>query len=471
MSPNMSHRFAANASSIRYLCSGASLGLVFFAATINPGPVRAQVLAAAKRPVAEAAQAAQPAAVQYTGPGSCSSSSCHGSVQPRKETRVLQNEYSTWVVRDRHAKAFEVLSGAVAQRMARILKLSKAEEAPKCLACHALAVPVEKQARTFSLRDGVSCENCHGPASAWLGPHTTRGWTHAQSVAAGMIDTKNLVKRTEKCLSCHLGTADNFVDHEMIAAGHPDLYFELAAFTATMPAHWKEPLAEDPWREVRAWSVGQAVQLREALEQLARRADRGSWPEFAELQCYACHHALTTPEQSWRQERGYAGRRAGDPPWNASRFVVLRSLARMANPDASRQLEEAISRIAELTSRVDSDRKAVAATARAASAAADALARQSNNMKLSPADVLRLQKLICADGDYIAQNGERAAEQAAMALDSIFTAYARNVHPQNEKAVREAIEGLFQQVQNPSAFRPQSFSAQMGRVNALLGGS
>ena len=459
------------ASSIKRQCSCALLGLMLFAANLMPVPIRAQNISAGARPAAQAAQTAQPSAAQYTGPGSCSSSSCHGSVQPRKETRVLQNEYSTWVVRDRHAKAFEVLSSDVAQRMARILKLSKAEEAPKCLACHALAVPVEKQARTFSVRDGVSCENCHGPASAWLGPHTTRGWTHAQSVSAGMFDSKDLIRRSEKCLTCHLGTAEQFVDHEMLAAGHPDLYFELAAFTATMPAHWKEPITEDPWREVRAWSVGQAVQMREALEQLTRRAERGPWPEFAEMQCYACHHALTTPEQSWRQQRGYAGRRAGDPPWNASRFVVLRSWARMVNPETARQLEEAVNRIAELTSRLDADRKAVANAARAGSAAADALARQANGMKFNPEMVLRLQKLICADGEYVAQNGERAAEQAAMALDSIYTAYARNVRPQNEKAVREAIEVLFQQVQNPSAFRPQSFTAQMGRVNALLGGS
>jgi hypothetical protein len=34
-----------------------------------------------------------------------------------------------------------------------------------------------------------------------------------------MYDTRNLEKRSEKCLTCHLGTADKFVDHEMIAAG------------------------------------------------------------------------------------------------------------------------------------------------------------------------------------------------------------------------------------------------------------
>jgi len=28
------------------------------------------------------------------------------------------------------------------------------------------------------------------------------------------------------------GTKNKFVDHEMIAAGHPDLYFELDSFSA-----------------------------------------------------------------------------------------------------------------------------------------------------------------------------------------------------------------------------------------------
>src|SRR5947209_15106732 len=44
----------------------------------------------------------------------------------------------------------------------------------------------------------------------------------------------------EKCLSCHLGDPDKYVDHEMIAAGHPDLYFEQASFEAVMPRHWKD---------------------------------------------------------------------------------------------------------------------------------------------------------------------------------------------------------------------------------------
>ncbi len=126
------------------------------------------------------------------GPGSCSSTTCHGSIAPRTDNRVKQNEYSVWIVRDKHSKAYQALTGMVGERMAAILNIGKAEEAPKCLACHALDVPAAERARTFDLSEGVSCESCHGPASAWLGHHTERDWTHAQSVQAGMTDLRDV---------------------------------------------------------------------------------------------------------------------------------------------------------------------------------------------------------------------------------------------------------------------------------------
>jgi hypothetical protein len=73
-------------------------------------------------------------AARYTGPGSCASSACHGSVTPRSENRVLQNEYSTWIVKDKHSKAYASLKGTVGERMTAILGVGKAELAPKCLA-------------------------------------------------------------------------------------------------------------------------------------------------------------------------------------------------------------------------------------------------------------------------------------------------------------------------------------------------
>src|SRR5271169_5881311 len=89
-----------------------------------------------------------PEPIKYIGPGSCAASSCHGSVKPVPGSRILQDEYSTWILQDKHSRAYQALTGDVGERMARILKLgNKAEEAPKCLACHALSPPPEQRGR------------------------------------------------------------------------------------------------------------------------------------------------------------------------------------------------------------------------------------------------------------------------------------------------------------------------------------
>src|SRR5580698_5948482 len=44
-----------------------------------------------------------------------------------------------------------------------------------------------------------------GPASNWLGLHTTRGWQYDKGLQLGMRNTRDLIVRSEGCLSCHLG--------------------------------------------------------------------------------------------------------------------------------------------------------------------------------------------------------------------------------------------------------------------------
>ena len=119
-----------------------------------------------------------PASGAFTGPGSCAAAACHGAVRPAPNSRILQTEYTTWISQDRHARAAEVLSNPVSVRMGKILGIGAAHSAPKCLACHSLEPSAGQQARTFT-NEGVSCEACHGPASGWLWPHMTKGWTHA----------------------------------------------------------------------------------------------------------------------------------------------------------------------------------------------------------------------------------------------------------------------------------------------------
>jgi Cytochrome c554 and c-prime len=414
---------------------------------------------------------------KYTGPGSCASPSCHGGVQVRTDTSVQQNEYSTWVVKDKHAHAFAVLTNPGAMRMGKILGIGKPDTAPKCLACHALSPPEAERARTFDSTDGVSCESCHGPASNWLGPHTTKGWTHERSVAAGMRDLRDPVRRAENCLACHLGTADKAVDHEMIAAGHPDLYFELASFTAAMPRHWPEHTSDDrtkvdpasgPWADVRMLATGQAVQLREQLQRVARNAQGNAWPEFADLDCFACHHSLTNAENSWRQELGYAGRRPGNPPWNLSRYAVLRQIASEMDQEDGRRLETEVEKLYGIMSAGSPDRMQAAAQARVTSETASRLAQQIAGASFDQARTRRLLQAIARDGDYISRQGERAAEQAAMALQSLYLAYFSQVRAANDSQIRAALQALFQQVENPSAYNAPKFAAQMRALSEVL---
>ena len=199
------------------------------------------------------------AAQNYIGAGGCASSNCHGGTTPLAEadSRILGNEYATWSVADRHARAYRVLEEPRAKRMGEILKLDVTRD-KRCTICHVVGSP--EKTRT----DGVACEACHGPAEKWLGPHT-RPNSHAESVRTGMIDTKDLAVRAKTCMACHVGASGQEVDHELIAAGHPDLAFELDTFTAGQPAHHRD---EKVAARVRAWAVGETSGLAESMRLL-----------------------------------------------------------------------------------------------------------------------------------------------------------------------------------------------------------
>ena len=421
---------------------------------------------------------------KYIGPGSCAATSCHGSVKPVPGSRVLQNEYSTWLLKDKHSKAYQALTGEIGERMTRTLKLgAKAEESPKCLACHALFVSPAQRGRAFEIAEGVSCENCHGPSSAWLGPHTERQWPHEKSVSQlGMADTRNAIHRTEKCLECHLGSRQKFVDHEMIAAGHPDLFFELDSFSAVEPRHWKVPRESAPdkpaengaWIGVRDWSVGQAVQLRASLERLKWRAQgerydkKDVWPEYSELSCFACHHALAPAKDSWRQSHGYSGRRPGDPAWNTSRYAVFRVIASQVDAAAAQELEQHLTKLSAQMSTLNPDRSSVSSTAGNAAPLAQRLAERLASMPYDETVALHMLQQITADAENIALADERAAEQATMAIDSLYIAYSKQASPKNAAEVRAAINGLFQQLENPSSYNADQFASALKRIHGML---
>jgi hypothetical protein len=234
-----------------------------------------------------------------------------------------------------------------------------------------------------------------------------------------------------------------------------------------MPRHWKEK-EEDPFADVRMLAAGQAVQLREQLQRVARNSQGNSWPEFADLDCFACHHSLTNAENSWRQELGYAGRRAGNPPWNLSRYAVLRQIVNELDREGGRRLETDLEKLYAIMSAGSPDRTQAAAQARAIAETAGRLAQQISAASFDQARTQRLLQAIARDGDYISRQGERSAEQAAMALQSLYLAYSGQARPATDVQIRAALKALFQQVENPSAYNAPKFAEAMRALSQVL---
>jgi hypothetical protein len=68
----------------------------------------------------------------------------------------------------------------------------------------------------------------------------------------------------------------------------------------------------------------------------------------------------------------------------------------------------------------------------------------------------------------MSRQGERTAEQALMAVVSVYGAVAANEHPAHEKEARAAFDRLFRQLDNPSAYDPERFEAGFREIERLL---
>ncbi|MBM3224882.1 MAG: hypothetical protein FJZ47_13915 [Candidatus Tectomicrobia bacterium] len=468
---------------MRHLCASAVV-VVLILGVLSPSLSVGQSSAPG-----QATSSAGSSTPQYMGVGSCSAPQCHGSVRPLTTSKagVRQNEYTHWVSVEKHARAYEVLLKERSVIMAKNLKLPEpAEQSDRCLVCHAMHVPKELQGQKYQREDGVSCEACHGPAQVWLENHVGRDYKDL--LKEGMYDTRNLAKRAEKCASCHIGDETRNVDHELIAAGHPDLVFELDTFTSILPPHWR--VAQDEGGG-KAWVVGQAVALRESLKRLARRTQQQAattWPEFAEFECFACHHEVKNTKStyysrgaekrlqpagewpaSWREVRGYIGV-AGLPPWNPARHFVFRQFVQATAPDVRAMLEQELHNVDSLMAKVGANNPAqIAAAANRAAQTVDALLGRIMDQKMEPNLAGTLLRNIAGDSAAIAGAGFRVAEQAVMALQTFAPLAQKDGKPlKGDAFMNDAIDKLLSAVGKPAAYNPQQFSTQMQAIHSFL---
>ena len=236
----------------------------------------------------------------HLGAGSCAATACHGGTEDRR------NEHTAWRQHDRHAQAYLALLEPLGVQIARRLRFERpAHETPACLACHGTDPESYRLGERFDARDGVSCEICHGGSSRWLGPHAAPGWAAkpaSEKAALGMRDLTTAASRARLCVDCHVGSPDGrgVVTHDFLAAGHPPLEFDAAAFQDAMPPHWTDEAdLDEP-----LWVVGQALGTAAKLDAAARAPE-----DYAHMECASCHHAL--------DPNGYYARR--EPPGPAGR--------------------------------------------------------------------------------------------------------------------------------------------------------
>lgn len=286
---------------------------------------------------------------KHLGPATCASGVCHGKVSPDPKSNVMLNEYRTWLRRDYHSRAYTVLRSDESKAIARKLGLSSAQTADICLDCHADNVPAARRGEEFQISDGVGCEACHGGAERWIESHAEEGATHADNLARGMYPTENAEARAQLCLSCHLGTEEKFADHDIMAAGHPRMSFELTIFTDLQPPHYK---VDDDYVKRKGkldkadiWVKGVLYKARRELE-LAHSdlfSGHGLFPELAFFDCHACHHPMN--DLRWAPSSVTRQIPIGVPRLNDGSLQMLIAISSVVAPDRGDALSSNVAQL------------------------------------------------------------------------------------------------------------------------------
>jgi hypothetical protein len=400
---------------------------------------------------------------EFRGSASCASVACHNAAGPAGRRG---SEYAAWINRDPHANAFSILYGKPSRQIVKRLYRLPDSVAPRpdtdalCLKCHGIDVDApERNARFPSAEFG--CESCHGPAEKWLSQHYLVGWREKstrQKAEFGMRSTKDLLVRADLCATCHVGGPDREVNHDLIAAGHPRLQFEMSSFLAILPKHWneREEKRRYPDLEVRTWGIGQAASARAALELLAARAEKSEakvqspkskvqspsddfglgtldlghpqpWPEFAEYDCFACHHELQSP--SWRQNPRL--KRSSDPTsakpgslsWGGWYLSMLPEAMATIQPDGDSNLMALLADLRTEMARTYPSPQVVAARARIAGQRLRLLSATLANSRYDDAFTLnRLLAAVARDDRQVARSSWDGAAQVYLALAAVYHA-------------------------------------------------
>lgn len=278
-------------------------------------------------------QAAGKLALPVAKSTGCNAANCHGHAIPPEGARQAEDTWrwaGTIFVReskpDPHERAFRILEEPASKKiMERLRRKGSAGDDLRCIGCHsnpadaAMMVAQDDGRRRQAAAHrstGLTCDACHRDDAdrTWLHEHP--GWTadvdfKKRYEELGIPWLNDLDERATMCVGCHVGAKDDpktkvrrEVDHELIAAGHPPLNFELSTYIRLLPKHWYErdrnaggpsvsSRAAAAARTEAVWSAGQRAVLEASLDLLESRMDaKRDVADLAQTRCFDCHDHL-----------------------------------------------------------------------------------------------------------------------------------------------------------------------------------
>jgi Cytochrome c554 and c-prime len=403
---------------------------------------------------------------KHMGVASCATSQCHGSAVPRDGSNVLQNEYVTWTQDDPHSEAFATLSNKASRAIAVRLGIGAPSSASICLDCHADNVPASLRGAKYQLSDGVGCEACHGGAENWLSSHyNTPTVDHAANIAAGLQATENTGVRGELCLSCHLGTQNKFATHQIMAAGHPRLSFELDTFTELWRTAGRQPhyRVDADYRERKGatnhsytWASGVIAEGRQRMSLILGPEFAGDamFPELGLYDCHACHRSMKSVQ--WRSLPRHGDAGPGMPFLNDGALVMALALARSIDADNADDLELAL---VELHVAGSDNVAAIQAAARKMDGHLSRLGSRLSPTAMQNRERQVLRELLAtgAEGNYL---DYVSAEQAFMAVQML-------VFEIGDADLEAALGPLGDALQDDERYSPARFAQLLAKFGTL----
>jgi hypothetical protein len=134
----------------------------------------------------------------YVGAGKCQI--CH-------RTEKQGGQFPIWE-ESKHSKSLAALSSTDAPAKAQEMGVENPLESPDCLKCHA---PLFEKAVELK-EEGVSCEVCHGPGSAYKKLSIMK--SREEAVKNGLILYGSAEAIKKQCLTCHENAHRQSFDYE-----------------------------------------------------------------------------------------------------------------------------------------------------------------------------------------------------------------------------------------------------------------